>query len=116
MASAVLSITTEPAAAPGPPLRILQAHLDAGTVGSEYAATLKARGGTRPYTWSVAAGSLPPGLRLDLAAGSIQGTPTAAGNFPLTVRVTDAGSPNHQVAARDVTIHIQRRHRRTWWT
>jgi hypothetical protein len=43
-------------------------------------------GGTAPYTFSVATGSL-NGLLLDASTGAITGTPTAAGAF--TIKVTD---------------------------
>jgi hypothetical protein len=49
---------------------------------------LSATGGTAPYTWTVASGSLPGGLTLS-GAGIISGTPTQAGNSSFTVRVTD---------------------------
>ena len=52
-------------------------------------ATLSATGGTGAYTWSLASGSLPPGLSLS-AQGLITGTPTTLGNYPFTVQVTDA--------------------------
>ncbi|MBM3673031.1 MAG: hypothetical protein FJW86_12750, partial [Actinobacteria bacterium] len=42
-----------------------------------------------PYTWSLAAGTLPAGLTLN-SAGTITGTPTTTGTANLTVRVTDA--------------------------
>jgi Putative Ig domain len=42
-----------------------------------------------PFTWSLAAGTLPPGLRL-LANGQIFGTPTATGSFTFTIKVTDS--------------------------
>jgi hypothetical protein len=45
-------------------------------------------GGTAPYTFAVATGTLPPGLTLNTATGAITGTPTAAGSF--TIKVTDA--------------------------
>ncbi|HEX6351444.1 putative Ig domain-containing protein [Actinophytocola sp.] len=64
----------------------------AGTVGVAYATTLTATGGQTPYTWSVTAGSLPPGLQLGAATGAITGTPTVAGTFAFTVQVADAGS------------------------
>ena len=48
-----------------------------------------ASGGITPYLWSVAAGSLPPGLSLNGATGAISGTPSATGNYPFTVRVAD---------------------------
>ena len=46
---ASLRITTEP-------------PLPAGYVGQPYSAQLAAAGGVPPYTWSIAAGALPPGL------------------------------------------------------
>jgi len=42
-----------------------------------------------PFTWTVDSGSLPPGLSLS-SGGAITGTPTAAGTFNFTLRVTDA--------------------------
>jgi hypothetical protein len=62
----------------------------AGQVAVAYTDTLTAVGGTTPYTWSVSAGSLPPGLTLPAATGVLAGTPTTAGTFSFTVKVTDA--------------------------
>ena len=56
-------------------------------------ATLAASGGTMPYTWSIASGSLPTGLALNTSSGAITGTPSAAGTFNFTARVSDASSP-----------------------
>jgi Putative Ig domain len=50
---------------------------------------LFASGGVQPYTWSVVAGALPPGLELPRRGNTISGTPTTAGTFTFTVRVTD---------------------------
>jgi len=59
-------------------------------VGQSYSQTLDASGGTLPYTsWSVSAGSLPPGISLS-TAGLVAGTPTASGVAIFTVQVTDA--------------------------
>lgn len=52
---------------------VTTASLPAGTVGSSYAASLAATGGTPPYTWTVASGALPPGLTL-AAGGAVTGT------------------------------------------
>ena len=41
-------------------------------------------GGTAPFTWSVSAGTLPPGLTLAPSTGAITGTPTAAGTYNFT--------------------------------
>jgi hypothetical protein len=42
-----------------------------------------------PFTWTVASGTLPPGLTLS-SAGTITGTPTKAGTFTFTLKVTDS--------------------------
>ena len=61
-----------------------------GEVGIGYlAVTLKAAGGTAPYTWVLSSGKLPPGLSLS-TAGVITGKNTAAGKFPFQVKVTDS--------------------------
>jgi hypothetical protein len=66
-----------------------QTPLPGGVVGVSYAQTFAATGGTPPYQWSVSTGALPTGLTLN-AAGSLTGTPTAAGTFNFTVQVVDA--------------------------
>ena len=50
---------------------------------------LQVSGGAAPYAWSLADGSLPPGLVLGANDGTISGTPTAPGTYQFTVRVTD---------------------------
>ena len=50
-----------------------------------------------PYSWSLTSGSLPPGLSLDPASGTISGKPTKAGTYNFTAQVADsysAGVPN----------------------
>ena len=64
--------------------------LSSGTVGEFYCCgNLFASGGVQPYTWSVVAGALPPGLELPKGENTISGSPTTAGTFTFTVRVTD---------------------------
>jgi hypothetical protein len=64
--------------------------LNSGTVGEFYCCgNLFASGGVQPFTWSVVAGALPPGLTLPKGENTISGTPTTAGTFTFTVRVTD---------------------------
>jgi hypothetical protein len=58
-----------------------------GVVGTAYAATLNATGGTTPYAWTVS--GLPDGVTAT-AAGAISGTPGTAGNFTVTANVVDA--------------------------
>jgi len=49
---------------------------------------LTATGGNGLYTWSLAEGTLPDGLTLDPASGTLAGTPTVVGTFSFTVQVT----------------------------
>ncbi len=58
--------------------------------GTPYLSALPASGGLPPYTFSIAAGSLPPGLTLATSTGVISGTPTAFGAFNFTAKVTDS--------------------------
>ena len=78
----------DPPAGTVTPLAISTTSLLAGTVGQGYTAQLNATGGTTPYAWSVASGSVPLGLTL-LSSGAISGIPTAAGTSAFTVKVTD---------------------------
>ena len=74
-----------------PPLTIT-ANLPPGTVGLGYTAALAAQGGVAPYDWSLASGSLPPGLSLG-SSGQISGTPTMAGTANFVATVRDTGNP-----------------------
>lgn len=59
------------------------------TQGQAYSYQFTAVGGTAPYTWS--ATGLPAGMTLS-SAGLLSGTPTAGGNFNVTVTVQDASN------------------------
>jgi large repetitive protein len=61
-----------------------------GTVGVAYNAVSSVSGGTPPYFFSVASGSLPPGLVLNSTTGSVTGTPSAAGTYKFTLNVSSA--------------------------
>jgi len=87
------------------PLVMSTTSMPTGTVSVAYSATLLATGGTTPYTWGIASGTLPGGLALNTATGAIAGTPTNAGTFSFTARVSDASSPQ-QVASNALSISI----------
>jgi hypothetical protein len=54
-----------------------------------FSANLAATGGSGTFTWSLGGGSLPTGVTLG-QDGSISGTPTEAGRFGFTAKVTDS--------------------------
>ena len=61
-----------------------------GEVGVTYSDQLTVTAGTSPFTWSVSSGSLPPGVTLGASTGLLAGTPTTAGTYAFTVKVTDS--------------------------
>jgi hypothetical protein len=74
------------------PLTITTTALPGGTSNVSYSVTLTATGGTPPYSWSTASGSLPAGLSLNASTGIISGTPAGSGNSTFSVQLTDANS------------------------
>jgi hypothetical protein len=73
------------------------APLFTGVTGLAYTQRFEAEGGVPPYRWSILP-SEPPGLTLDRSAGVLQGTPTAAGEYPITVQVADSANNTAQAA------------------
>lgn len=78
-----------------PPLTITTTSLPGGTEGTSYSATINATGGSPPYSFTVSAGTLPPGLNLS-SAGVISGTPSTANTYNFTVRVSDGSDTDLQ--------------------
>jgi hypothetical protein len=70
-----------------------------GILGVPYSANVAASGGSTPYLWSIASGSLPDGLTLNTNTGAISGTPTVPGTFNFTVQVSDASLPTETTTA-----------------
>lgn len=73
-----------------------------GKAGTAYSSTLGQSGGWTPRTFSKIAGTLPTGLAVN-AAGTLSGTPTAAGTYNFTMRLTDADG-SHVDKAMSVVI------------
>src|ERR1700731_1438086 len=89
-------------------LTVTTTTLPGGTVNSSYSATLQSRDGATPPTWSITAGSLPPGLTLVPSTGVISGTPnTSTGSpFNFTVQAADSTSPTAQTATANLSITV----------
>ena len=83
-------------------LAVTTGGLAGGVTGTAYSQTLSAAGGTPPYTFSLASGTLPPGIALR-SDGTLSGTPTSAGNYPFTIRVSDASGVS---VTRDLAIQV----------
>lgn len=70
------------------PLEILTRDLPDGAIQTDYQASLLAKGGIPPYSWTLESGALPDGLTLG-TNGEITGRPTRAGTFAFQVAVHD---------------------------
>jgi hypothetical protein len=71
---------------------VVSGTLPGAEVGVSYLATISVSGGTSPYTFSVEKGTLPAGLSISRAHGTISGTPTKAQTASFSVRVEDSKS------------------------
>ncbi|MGA7573934.1 MAG: putative Ig domain-containing protein [Terriglobales bacterium] len=85
--SASAAVTVDPVVDQA--LQILTGNLPQGEQGNPYSQVFAAIGGTPPYSWSVSAGTPPPGVAMN-AGGDFSGTPSSQGTFSFTVTVTDA--------------------------
>jgi hypothetical protein len=101
-ASTVLVITS-------PPPITINPNVTAYTVpaGQSVGIRLEATGGVAPYTWSLASGSLPPGLAID-STNSISGTvPASTVTTPYTFTVQATDSDNLPgTATETITITV----------
>src|SRR6478736_10085611 len=91
---------------PTTPPQITTTSLPSGTAGQSYNQRVQATGGIGTLTWSISAGSLPPGLVLTQsgpAGGTISGTPTSGGSFTFTVKITDSVGQND---TQDLSINL----------
>ncbi|MBE2286008.1 MAG: putative Ig domain-containing protein, partial [Prosthecobacter sp.] len=87
-----------------PVVSITNTSLPGGAVSSAYSQLLSASGGSSPYTWAVASGTLPAGLTLNAATGVISGTPTAGNGAGASLTFVATDSNNCQGGA---TLSLQ---------
>jgi large repetitive protein len=96
---------------PPPPLAVSfpSSCCSAGKVGTAYLQNFFSSGGTGPFAWSVASGALPPCLVLSspsapqVTGNELNGTPTRAGTFKFTIKVTDSAG-NQATEPASITI------------
>lgn len=90
---------------------VITGPLGNGNIGIGYTTTLLANGGTRPYTtWTLASGSLPPGLSIISLFGggyALSGWPTTAGSYAFSLTVTDSAGTTSNPQLYTVTIGTQ---------
>ncbi len=98
-ASKALSTSVNPA------VSVAITALPSGTVGWTYSTSLSASGGTTPYSWAIVSGTLPSGLSLNSATGTISGIPALAGSFSFTAQVTD-GVGQTAAAALNISMSL----------
>lgn len=89
-------------ALPTPPVFTTTTLLN-GVVKTPYTKGIIITGGTPPYIYSISNAGLPPGMTLGGQDGMLSGTPTEAGNYSFTIRVSDA---SNQVVTHDFVLTI----------
>ncbi|MFE4637166.1 putative Ig domain-containing protein [Streptomyces sp. NPDC056773] len=72
----------------GTALSVTNPGSQSSAVGAAASLTVRAAGGTAPYSWS--ATGLPAGLSIGSSTGTVTGTPTTAGTSSVTVTATDS--------------------------
>jgi hypothetical protein len=96
-AGLILNITNQ--------LTIIVPVLPPATLDSPYKApAFTAVGGAPAYTWTLASGTLPPGLSLGSNTGVISGTPKEAGGFIFSIKVTDTAGATAVTAAQTISV------------
>jgi hypothetical protein len=88
-----------------PKLQIRTFRVRGGRVGKRYRLAFLSGGGVAALQWTIAAGALPSGLRLDAKTGVVSGAARHAGRFRFTVAVTDSRGAK---AAMTYTLRVSR--------
>jgi hypothetical protein len=99
-ATAMLTVTIDP-----PPFALKMPAAPQGQVGVPYQLTPSVSGALGTVSWTIASGSLPPGIALDALSGAISGTPTLWGTTTAVVQAQDSWSAD-RVASQPLTITI----------
>jgi agarase len=88
------------------PLSIFSTTLPDAAQGTSYSNYVIAMGGKPRYSFSLAGGSLPAGLKFSTKTGLVSGRPKVYGTFKVTVTATDSTSPTPQTSTQTESITI----------
>lgn len=80
------------------------ATLPDAIVDGAYNRTIAVTGATGAVTLSLQGGTLPPGIAFNAAAGTLSGTPTAAGAYTFTIRAEDSA---YDTATHQYTLTVK---------
>lgn len=88
------------------PPEISSTTLPDGEISQEYNVnmTTTAGTGTAPFTWTLSAGTLPPGMTFDTVTGNISGIPTVVGKYDLVFQVSDQYQQVSTPKALSITV------------
>ena len=78
------------------------------TVGVAYNAVSSVSGGTAPYVFGIADGSLPPGLIIDSRTGSITGMPSVAGTYNFVLYVSPLSGKEYGSSLAHIVVSAGR--------
>lgn len=99
----VVSVTITPSTSP---LNMSPSTMPSPTLGIFFSQQVSTSGGVAPYSYVLASGTLPSGITVS-SSGLISGTPTDAGLFNFSVKVTDSnGTQNTRTKAYSMTVPI----------
>jgi len=86
-------------------LAVQTAAVPTTRIAQAYSTTLVATGGSGSFAWRLVSGTLPEGIVLDTATGTIHGSATTSGRFSITVQASD---PSNTVNAdtRSVSLSV----------
>jgi putative Ig domain-containing protein len=87
-------------------LTIATTRLSSATAGAPYSFQLIAQGGAPPLTWTVALGSLPPGISINAQTGQLSGTSAITGSFAVTIAAVDSTLLQQERALAAFTLDV----------
>jgi len=79
--------------------------LTSATEGVPYTQVLLEQGGVGPLTWTLASGSLPPGMNLS-SSGVITGTSATSGAYTFTVHLVDSSPTPKAITSGSLTLTV----------